>query len=209
MSASGELLLQSAFPSLEVTVVSDVYSHCNSDVEAAAEQLLALFPEAYAAKDQGQALSQESAPEAWTPPTQSPAQSPKKLSKNMNSPPGPSQQLNSEFLRMMFPKSPGGPKKDLSKGSMNASRPLSSAVTKLKKLSFGNADLRKEKAVDNELFHANDRSKRQVANEVHASLPFLQHLLPMEKPSGKASNSTKSTSDDSTDLSPVCTNVAQ
>ena len=209
MSASGELLLQSTFPSLEVTVVSDIYSHCNSDVEAAAEQLFALFPEAYAAKDQGQAQSQEPAPEAWTPPIQSPAQSPKKLSKNMNSPPGPSQQLNSKFLQIMFPKSPGGPKKDLSKGSTNANGPPSITVTKFKKLNCGNADLRNDKAVDNGLFHANDKNERQVANQVHASLPFLQHLLPMEKPSGKVFNSMKLTSGNSTDLSQVCTNSAQ
>ena len=209
MSASGELLLQSAFPSLEVTVVSDVYSHCNSDVEAAAEQLRALFPEAYAAKDQGQAQSQDPAPEAWTPPIQSPAQSFKKLSKTMNSPPGPSQQLNSDFLQIMLPKSPGGPKKDLSEASTNANGPPSKAVSKFKKLNCGDADLRNDTAVDNGLLHANDKNKSQVANQVHASLPFLQHLFPMEKPSGKASNSAKSTSGDSTDLSPVCTNSAQ
>ena len=200
MSTSSETLMQSCFPSLEVTVVNDIFSQCNSDPQTAIEQLCLLFPEAYVVETQGQAQHQETVPEPWTPPSQSPAQSPKRLTKGISTPSRPPGSLNPDFMQVMFPTSPPRSKKNPPEGSTRLNGQSRDMLSQFNKIDCVKTDTSDDRTLVNEYSNASDKGKQQVAHPAHASLPFLQHLLPLEKPLAKASPNGSPTG-----LSPVRT----
>lgn len=187
MSTSSETLMQSCFPSLEVTVVNDIFSQCNSDPQTAIEQLCLLFPEAYVVETQGQAQHQMTVPEPWTPPSQIPAQSPKRLTRGKNTPSRASGSLNPDFMQMMFPTSPQRSKKDPPEGSTRLNGQSRDMLSQLSKIDCVKTDMNDDRTLVNRYSDTSDKGMQQVAHPAHASLPFLQHLLPLEKSLAKAS----------------------
>ena len=204
--------LQEHFPSLEVGVISDIFSECNSDSHASVEHLRALFPDAYVAKTTDQTTSQDPIQEPWTPPT-SPVPSPRRLIRSSDTPPRSAGELAPDFMQLMFPSPPSPPKTTQPK---QAEPDGPTPMIRLPKPSTSNArtndfhmrDVHNGGIDVNGHDFSNDQGGQQVPRPVHArnaSMPFLQNLLPLEKPSAKATPSCKSNSGDSTDLSPVRT----
>lgn len=197
--------LQSAFPSLEVAIVDEVYSQCDSNMQSAIEQLQTLFPDAYVSKSQASVQADDPVAEPWTPPTQSPAQSPKRLPRALPSPSKAPKQLDSDFLRSMMPSgSDRSRKKSLNgKEFTGWSEVARYSSGKIGGSAHKNETLSNGLVAVNGHSEPNDRAKSQVYSPAAASLPFLQHLLPPENPVAKASQSFKSASSGSADLSPV------
>ena len=211
MSTGRPTTLQEHFPSLEVAVISDVFNECNSDFDASVEHLRALFPEAYVPKTTDQnATDQDPLQEPWTTPT-SPVPSPRKLIRSSNTPPraAAAGELAPDFMQLMFPSPPKATKPQQAEPN---GRTL---MTRLPKPSASNAktndiymrDMQNGGTDLNGHNISTDQGGQQVPRPVHAnaSMPFLQNLLPLERPSAKATRSCKSISGDSTDLSPVRT----
>ena len=211
MGTTRKEVLQSFFPSLEVMVICDVYNQCNSDLRATIEHLRALFPEAYVARAQGQTTDQDPLPEPWTPPSQSPSTSPKKLLRNTATPPKAAEKLDPEFMQLMFPKPsrPGKAKQDEPDRRTQMTKLLRDSTGKSRMNDFQKSDLLNDWTDLNEHDLPSDGVSQQSSQPVHASLPFLQNLLPLEKPSTKTTCSCRSTGGDSTDLSPVRTILPQ
>ena len=207
MGTGRKALLQSFFPSLDVTIICDVYNHCNSDVRTTIERLRALFPEAYVAKTLGQTTHQDPLQEPWTPPTQSPANSPKKLLRSTNTPPRAGEKLDPDFMQLMFPipPRPGKSKQDEPDRHTRLIKPLRDSTRKSRMNDSQKSDVPNDWTDLNGHDLPSDQGSQQLPQPMHASLPFLQDLLPLEKPSTKTTCSCKSISGDSTDLSPVST----
>ena len=206
MGNTTEALLHSSFPSLEVTIVNDILNQCDSDAQMAAEHLRALFPAAYRVKTPGQTEHQESLQEPWTPPTQSPVASPGRLiRRGTNTPPRAAGTLQPEFMQLMFPSKPARPKQAEPDGPTRPPRFIGNSTLENRNNVLHGRDRHKNEIEVSEQCLTNGEGKQEVPSPLHASMPFLQHLLPREKPSAKAPRSCKSNSGDSTDLSPVRT----
>ena len=206
MSTESETLLQCHFPSLEVTVISDVFNQCDPDMHSTVEHLRTLFPDAYVAKICGQTTDQEPLQEPWSPPTQSPVTSPRRFLRSTESSPTAPKALDPDFMQRMFP-SPTStrPKQAEPDGRNTVTKLLTKSTSRPRTNEVQKRDVQNAKngldGHDNRL----DRGKRQVPQPVHAYMPFLQNLLPREQPPPKATRSCKSIGGDSTDLSPVRT----
>lgn len=206
MSTGSETLLQLHFPSLEVTVISDVFNQCDSDMLSTLENLRALFPEAYVAKAHSQTTCQEPLQEPWTPPTHSPATSPRKLLRSTDTPPRAPGNLDPDFMQLMFPNSASTrPKQAGPDGGTTMTKLLGQATSKPGTNDCNKRDMHSARtSLDGHDIRI-DRGKQQVPQPVHACMPFLQNLLPLEQTPAKATRSCRSISGDSTDLSPVRT----
>ena len=209
MSTGSQTTLQEHFPSLEVTVISDVFSECNSDFRASVDHLRALFPDAYVAKTTDQTTSQDLLQEPWTPPT-SPAPSPRKLIRSSTTPPRAAGELAPDFMQLMFPSPPKStmPKQAEPDGRIPMTRLPKPSTSNARTNDFHMTDTYNGGTDLNGHDISIDQGGQQVPRPVHArnaSMPFLQNLLPLERPAAKATRSCKSIGGDSTDLSPVRT----
>ena len=106
MSITGKSLVQSSFPFLDSTVVEDVYLQSNSTVKIAIDTLKGMFPDLYKPKSPDETQSEDTVAEPWTPPSNSPVNSPRRLPTTMKNGSRAPQPLDDEFLRLMFTRSP-------------------------------------------------------------------------------------------------------
>ena len=201
MSITGKSLVQSSFPFLDSTIVEDVYLQCDSTVKPAIDTLRGMFPDLYQHKSPDETQSEDTVAEPWTPPSHSPVNSPKRLPKRITSSSRAPQPLDSEFLRLMFPKSPVqvpvGQKPG--NGHIASALPSESGTT-----AHTGGDVNNAFIIANQETQAGDRGKQPVSPPGPANMPFLQDLLPRVPRHESLSTSTLApVSRDSLEISPV------
>ena len=201
MSVTGKSLVQSSFPFLDSTVVEGVYLQCDSTVKPAIDTLRGMFPDHYQHKSPDETQSEVTVAEPWTPPSNSPVSSPRRLPKRLTSSSRAPQPLDNEFLRLMFPKSPV----QVPVGQKPGNGHIASALPSRRETTVhASGYINNAFTIANQKTQAGGRGKQPVSPPAPANMPFLQDLLPrVRRPESLPASTLAPISRDSLELSPV------